>query len=326
MEIFQWVSLFIIALIVVLKSAQIFTDAAEKIGLHFKISPFIVGVIIVTIGTTLPEMFTSAIAVMQGHSEIVAGNVLGSIITNILLVLAISAIVGKNLRVNREIIKIDLPILLCSVIFLFLTTLDGIFTYLDGTLGLFALASYIIYNSQSDRQVSRKESRAQTQLKVEGAKHKMIPKRALPLKYFLMLMATATLLYFSSDLTITSVIKLSEIFDIGAEIIAISAIAIGTSLPELAVAVQSARQGKIDITIGNVTGANIFNAFGVMGISSFVGPVTIPPEFIIFSIPAVLFITILYVFVTMDKEISTWEGITMLILYLAFLGKTFGVI
>ncbi len=324
MDILQWLALFVIALAVVIKAAQVFTDTAEKIGLHFRIPSFIIGVTIIALGTSLPEIATSIISVFQEHPEIVIGNVVGSNIANILLVLAIAAIVGKNLIVNKDIIKIDLPILLVSTVFLFVSTLDGAFSYIDGTLALLMLATYIVYNVKSHREVEDKEKRDISKLKKEEkAKEK---KDRLAIKYPILLVISAIFLYFGSDFTVTSVVKISEIFNVGTEIIALTAIAIGTSLPELVVSVGAARKGKIDLAIGNVTGSNIFNALGVMGIPSMFGTLTIPPDIITFSIPALLFVTIIYVFVTMDKEISSWEGITLLILYFAFIGKTIGII
>jgi len=322
MEIFLWSAVFIIALAAVVKSAAYFTDAAEKIGIHFKLSPFIIGVTIVALGTSLPELVTSMSAVLHGHSEIVIGDVVGSNIANILLVMAIAAIVGKHLFVTKDIIKIDLPIVLASSIFLYFTTTDGKFTYVDGTLALLGLTTYILYNIMSHRLIEKDEIKlATTSVKKDEKKEK-----GLPLKYPLILGVSVVALYFSAEYTITSVVKLSELFNIGKEIIAVSAIAIGTSLPELVVSITAASKGKTDLAIGNVAGSNIFNALGVMGIPALFGTLTIPPEMISFTIPALLVVTILYVFTTMDKEITQWEGVTLLLLYVAFIGKTFGLL
>lgn len=330
-EVLKWAALFIIALAALLKSADYFTAAAEKIGLHYKIPPFIIGVTIVAIGTSLPEIATSLIAVFQGHSEIVVGNVVGSNMANILLVLAITAIVGKMLKVDKDIINIDLPILLGSTILLFIMSLDGKYGYIDGIISIATLATYIIYNIKSHRQIDPSDLKDLNKKKEELEKEekqlkKIVKKERISYKYPVILIASSVGLYFSADWTIFSVIEISKIFKIGTELIAISAIAIGTSLPELAVSVVAAKKGKADIAIGNVTGSNIFNALGVMGIPSLFGTLTISPEMISFTIPALIFTTILYVFTTMDKQISQWEGITLLLLYIAFMGKIFGII
>jgi len=324
MEILQWSALFVITLAVLIKSADIFTDNAEKIGLHFRISPFIIGVTIIALGTSLPELATSIAAVLSGHSEIVIGNVAGSNMANILLVLAITAIVGKHLFVDKDIINIDLPILLGSTIFLFLTVMDGDFTLTEGVLAILILVTYILYNAKSHRKINPKEKIKLSKEKQEVKKEEK--KGRLTIKYPILLLISGVALYFSADWLIHSVVKLSELFEIGTEIIAVSVIAIGTSLPELVVSIIAVKKGKVDIAIGNVTGSNIFNALGVMGIPALFGTLTIPPEIIAFTIPALLLTTILYLFVTIDKQVSQWEGITLLVLYIAFIGKTLGLI
>ena len=320
METFRLFGLFAIALAVLLVSAKYFTDAAERIGIHFKIPPFIIGVTIVALGTSLPEVATSIIAVLQGHSEIVIGNVAGSNIANILLVLAITAIVAGQMKVDKDIINIDLPILMASVVFVFITTLDGQFTYVDGSICLIALITYIVYNLRSHRGMADKE------MKELSKKKKEIAKKPFPMIHLVSLFISGFFLYFGADFTIDSVVQLAGIFNIGTEIIAISAVAIGTSLPELVVSVMAASKGKADLAIGNVTGSNIFNSLGVMGVPSFFGTLTIPDNFLSFTIPAMILITVLYIFITMDKQVTKWEGMTLLLLYVAFVGKTFGVV
>ncbi|MDA1060284.1 MAG: calcium/sodium antiporter, partial [bacterium] len=319
MEILKWSGLFILSLAGLIYSADKFTNNAEKIGIHYKIPPFIIGVTIIAFGTSLPEIATSIISVIQGHSEIVIGNVVGSNMANIMLVLAISAIVGRQLYVSKDIIKIDLPLLLASTILLFFITLDGKVEYTDGIVALLALLTYLFYNIKSHRDIDKKSGTHLSKLKkVEKSEKKELKTTKLPIRYPLVLIVSGFFLYLSADWTIKAVIEISTILKIGTEVIAVSAIAVGTSLPELVVSVIAAKKGKTDIAIGNVTGSNIFNALGVIGIPSLFGTLTIPSEFITFTIPALLFVTILYVFTTMDKEISQWEGITLLLLYVAF--------
>jgi cation:H+ antiporter len=324
MEILQWSAVFIICLAILIKSADVFTDTAEKIGLFFKIPPFIIGVTIIAIGTSLPELATSISSVLKGHSEIVVANVVGSNMANMLLVIGITAIVGKHLFVDKEIINIDLPILLGSTIFLFMTTIDGKFTMPEGIMAILMITTYLIYNAKTQRQVHPEEIKEQ--IKEKKAIEKEDKRDHLEIKYPIYLILSATVLYFSADYSIIAVIKLSEILKIGTEIIAVSAIAVGTSLPELVVSIVAAKKGKADIAIGNITGSNIFNALGVMGVPALIGTLTIPTEMVVFTIPALLFTTILYAFTTMDKQITQWEGITFLLIYAAFIGKTFGII
>lgn len=318
MELLQATGLFLVALTALLLSAKYFTDSSEKIGIHFGIPPFIIGVTIIALGTSLPEIATSLIAVLEGHSEIVPGNVIGSNMANILFVLAITAVVGKKLVISKNIIQNDLPILLGSVIFLFILTLDQEFNYIDGIISLLALATYLFYNALSNRGLKEKEKITKEEKK---EKHKPF-NLLLPV----MLVGSAIFLYFSADWTIDAVVEISGILGIPEAIVAVSAIAIGTSLPELIVSIVAARKGNIDLAIGNITGSNIFNALGVMGLPALFGNISIPAEMLTFSIPALILTTILYVIIMMDREISIWEGVTLLLIYGAFLGKSFGLV
>jgi cation:H+ antiporter len=321
MEIALWSSIFVASLIALIKSADFFTTSAEKIGLHYKIPPFIIGVTILALGTSLPELATSIISSLKGHSEIVVGNVVGSNIANILLVLGMTAIIAKRLNVSKDILGIDLPLLLSSTLLLYFTTADGKFTYIDGSICLFLLIAYIMYNIKSERKVSPPTMEGLKKLKKEEKKEK------LKIKHPIILIISGIALYFSSEYAVESIIKLSEIFKIGTEIIAVSAVALGTSLPELVVSIIAAKKGKADIAIGNITGSNIFNALGVMGVPAIIsGSLIIPADIVSFTIPALVFITILYSFITMDKQITKWEGFALLSLYVAFIGKTFGLI
>lgn len=317
----MWSVIFVISLGFLIKAADVFTDSAERIGLHFKISPFIIGVTIVAFGTSLPEIATSVAAVFQGDSSIVIANVVGSNIANILMVLGIAAIVGKHLLVDKDIINIDLPLLLGSAILLFLTTLDGQFTYVDGIISLLALLTYLLYNAKAGRQIDEKEAKHVRESNKEEKKHKR-----LPIKHPIKLILAGLVIWLAADYTIEAVVSLAKIMDVATEVIAGTAIAIGTSLPELFVSVIAAKKGNTDIAIGNVTGSNIFNALAVMGIPSLFGTLTISAEMISFAIPFMLFTTILYMFVTMDKQVSQWEGITLTLLYVAFIGKMIGFI
>ncbi|PIR55317.1 conjugal transfer protein TraR [Candidatus Peregrinibacteria bacterium CG10_big_fil_rev_8_21_14_0_10_36_19] len=316
MDILQWSALFIISLVVVLKSADYFTNAAEKVGLHFKMSPFVIGVTIVAFGTSLPEIVTSISSVLQNHSEIVIGNVVGSNIANILLVLGAAAIAGKTIKINKDIINIDLPLVLGSTILLYIMTLDGKIGALESIIPLLALITYIVYNIKSHRQIEKPIAKNIEELK----------KEKLSLKEPAILIASGILLYFSADFTIMSVIELSKIFNIATEIIAVSAIALGTSLPELIVSVSAAKKGKADIAVGNVLGSNIFNALAVTSIPALIHTLEIPEQMITFTIPMLTLTTILFIFTTMDKQISQWEGFTLVLLYAAFIGKTFGLV
>jgi len=316
LPLFIWVVIFIVSLIVLIKASDYFTDSAEKIGLYFGLPAFIVGVTIVAIGTSLPELVSSIFAVLKGSSEIVVGNVVGSNITNIFLILGIAAIIGKKIKVTYELVHVDLPLLIGSAFLLAVTIWDGIFTLPEALLCIGSIILYLLYTIN----VEKKHEDIETKKEM---KEELKKRRKLDWKTLIILVVSAFFIYLGAEYTIESVIKLSEILNIGKEIIAISALSLGTSLPELMVTISAARKGKSELAVGNVLGSNIFNALAVMGIPAFFGTLIIPHNILTFGLPMMLVATLLYFFITQDKEITKWEGWMLIIFYVFFIGKVF---
>lgn len=328
MTLLIWIAVFLVSLIVLSKSADYFTESAEKIGLHLKMPLFFVGVTIVAIGTSLPELASSIVAVMSGASEIVSGNVIGSNITNIFLVLGFAAVFCKRMKIGYELIHVDLPILVGSAFLFAASVWDGVFSFGEGILFLGGLVLYIVYTAYSlkekeDTEIKKEmKDEVEKELKDKGSNSR----KKLGWKHPLILLITAVLIYFSAKYTVESIIKLSGLLNLGTEIIAVSAVALGTSLPELVVSISAARKGKPEIAVGNVLGSNIFNTFAVMGIPALLGPLVVPDSILFFSLPLMVIATVLYYFITEDNKITKWEGWLLLIFYVFFIAKLFNII
>lgn len=302
-----WVIVFAVSLYVLLRASEYFTRAAEQIGLSFGIPDFIVGLTIVAIGTSLPEIVSSVFAVLQGSSQIVIGNAVGSNVTNIFLIVGIAAIFGKKIEIIYDLIHIDLPLLMGSALLLAVMVWDGSFTLFEALLCLAGLVVYILHA------VFTKEKRGR-------AIRRSTQKQRLSRKTVVMLVISALFIFLGGKYTIESVIKLSGLLQIGTEIIAASVVALGTSLPELAVTIAAARHGRPEIAVGNVLGSNVFNALAVMGIPALLGPLVIPSTIIAFGIPMMLIASLLFFFMAQDKEITQWEGWLLLIFYVFYVG------
>ena len=314
-DLLLWAGIFIVSLLVLIKASGYFTDSAERIGIFFGISAFIVGVTIVSIGTSLPELVSSIFAVLKGSPEIVAGNVIGSNIANILLVLGLAAIIGKKLKITYELRHVDLPFLVGSAFLLMVTVWDGLFTLPEALLCIATLIVYLLYTINTAKE--HKDVEIKKEMKGE------LKKKKLGWKTYIILLLSGFFIYISAKYTVEAVIKLSEMLNIGAEIIAVSAVALGTSLPELMVTIVAARKGKPEIAVGNILGSNIFNTFAVMGIPALIGTLVIPSTILTFSLPIMLIATLLFFFVTLEKEVTNWEGWMLLIFYVFFIGKLF---
>jgi cation:H+ antiporter len=315
MTILIWTVVFIVSLFALVKASDYFTDSAEQIGLFFGLPPFIVGVTIVALGTSLPELVTSVIAVAKHSSEVVVGNVVGSNIANVFLVFGLTAVIAKKMVISHDIIKVDLPFLAGSALLLAATSWDGTFSLTEGLLSLIVIVVYLFYT------ISTEEKHKDVVLEKVVADR--LKQRGPIWKAWIILVVSAVFIYLGANYTIESIIKLSELLNIGKEVIAVSAVAFGTSLPELIVTISATRKGKPEIAVGNILGSNIFNALAVMGIPALFGALIIPNSIILFGLPIMLIATLLFVFITQDKEVAGWEGWMLLIFYVFFIGKLF---
>lgn len=311
------VGLFVASLAVLLKGSEWFTGAAEKIGLSFGIPSFIVGITIVAVGTSLPELISSIFAMLQGSPEIVVGNVMGSNIANILLILGAAGVMGKEIKVERELIRVDLPVFAAAAVFLAIAVWNTPFTVVEGVLGLLALVIYTYFTLE--------EKEADDGDLVEDVEEE-IAKDPVDIWTYAALLGSLVLVFAGANYTVEAIIGIADILGIGTGVIAVSAVAIGTSLPELMVSIMAARRGVPEIAVGNILGSNIFNTFAVMGIPSFLGPITVPDDIRFFVLPVMVLATLLYFFITQDRNITKWESGTLLILYALFLYNLFTVV
>lgn len=315
LELLFWLAIFVGSLALLVKSSDWFTGAAEKIGLSFGLPAFIIGVTIVSIGTSLPELVSSLIAVFSGSSEIVVGNVVGSNIANIFLILGITVIVAKKLTVKFDIIYVDLPILVGSAFLMGIMIMDGALTFFESLILIAGLAVYFHYTLSNKKKA-----------KEVMALEKEIRHGKADWKAGAMLVLSSILIYVGARYVVNSIIELSRLSNIETEVIAVTAVALGTSLPELAVTLVAAKKGKAELAVGNILGSNIFNTFAVLGIPGLFSVLVIPTSIITFALPMMIIATVLFFFMLQEKIIHHWEGWLLLMFYVFFVGKLFNLI
>lgn len=314
-----WTIVFVGALAVLIKASDVLTDSASEIASYLDIPTFIIGVTIVSVGTSLPELTAGIAAMVEGAPEIPAASAIGSNIANILLVLGVGAIVNHTLKTSWDLVKIDLPLLVGSALFLAVVALDGTITLFESLLAISGFILYLHYTTSTHE--SRWFRLFHKEVEVDGKEKKKERPNWL---VFTGLLLSPFFIYLGAKYTIESVMQLSQLLDIGAELLAVSVIALGTSLPELAVTVQASRKGKSEMAIGNILGSNIFNSFAVIGGAGLFGTIVVSQSLLTLGIPVMLAATFLYYFITQDKEVSPWEGCLLLIIYAAFVGMMFG--
>lgn len=314
---FLWLGIFIFSLAVLIKSADWFTAAAEKIGEAFRVSPFMIGITIVSVGTSLPELATSLIGLWQGDSTIAIANAVGSNIANILLVVGVAAIVGGSLKVNRSLIDIDLPLLLGVTLLVTFMLWDGDMIWQEGLVAILFYIVYIFYSAK----ISEKRdyipfvNRFHLERKIH---HIKIPWSAMGI-----LGLGAIGVYFGADWTVKATLKIAEILQVNSSAVVMSALAVGTSLPELIVSASAAFKGKHEIALGNVFGSNIFNLLMVIGVPALFAPLVVDQNSLIIGLPVMVLATIIYTFSGISQKINKWEGIIYIFLYFIFIVKLF---
>ena len=301
--------LLIVGFYMLIKCADIFVESSSNIAKSLKIPSIIVGLTIVGLGTSAPEAAVSVIAAINGNYEVATGNVIGSNICNLLLVLGLSGIFG-TLKVKRKIIFRDYIYLIFSYIILIIMIGESfivgsnfaIITRVNALILLCFLVIYLYFLMLDNRGSLIKES-------------------SIKFKFSYIIDAIISLLgiVFGGKLVVNSSINIASILGVNDDIIALTIVAIGTSLPELITSVIATKKGENDIAIGNVLGSNIFNILFIIGISSFINPMII--DFNTFIDIMIMFVTGLIVFILLlkDKKITLYKSIVMLIIYFSYI-------
>ena len=295
------------SLFILVKGSDWFVDSAERIGLSLGVSPFIIGVTIVAFGTSLPELASSISAVLNGNSEIVTGVVVGSNITNILLVLGLVSTVGRVVKMDYDIMDIDMPLLLGSAFLMWFCLADKHLSTFEACLFLVGLTIFLL-NSLTGSVKTDEERPSSTW------------------KDYLLLVLGAIFVKYGADFTVDAIGDLARGFQMDATILAQTLLAFGTSLPEVAVSITAALKGKPGMAVGNVLGSNIFNTFAVMSIPSFFGPLVISDVTLTFYLPFMIACTVLFALISIGGRITKWEGYMLLLFYLYFFNHSFGIV
>lgn len=303
--------IFAAALSGLLLAARFFTTAAEEIGLYFKLPAFIIGIFIVGIGTSLPELVSGTISVAQGVSEILPGNIMGANISNILLITGIVAYLNrKDIVLSHGYIFVHLHYLLGAFFLLTMIVYDGEIKWLEALIGLFAFISYSIYLVKPEEKIKDSAEIGEAELKA-----------VFPIKAILILLGAGVGIYFGANYTVSSISAIAEGLQIPPSVIALTVLSIGTTLPELAVNVSAIRRGNAEMAIGNVLGSCIFNTLIIPGVASWVGPIYVPTDLLAFSLPVMLGSGLFFYLLTQDKRISAREGVLFIFIYVLFLIK-----
>jgi cation:H+ antiporter len=290
-------------------SGKYLVDSSVAISRRLKIPRMIIGLTVVAFGTSAPELLVSIQAAFAGYPEIAMGNVVGSNISNILLVLAITALIYP-IPVPASSVKRDWPVLMLISLVLFAFSLNGAISRLEGGILVGLLAAYVLMS------VLRSRGKPLAEESSEGGP---------PMKWWvagLILLLSCLGLAMGADLLVDNVAIIAEEAGISKRVVSITMVAVGTSIPEVATSVIAALKKETDISVGNIIGSNIMNILSVLGFTSLISPVSVAKEIAGFDIPWMLGATLLLLLLMLPaarSRITRWEGSLMIIIYLLYI-------
>ncbi len=293
-------------LVLLVKGADWFVNGASELAARFGLSQLFIGLTVVAMGTSMPEAAVSISAVIKGNADITIGNVVGSNILNILIILGLSAVITP-LLVKKSTIRYELPFLTGVSILLIIQSIDGRIGLADGIVQTILFSLYIAYLFVSER-----KNCTEDEPETANPKNKKIWQ--IILLCILGLAATVA----GSSISVDAACEIASILGMSERFIGLTIVALGTSLPELVTSATAARKGKADIAIGNIVGSNIFNILFVVGISALIHPVTFAASFRFDSCVSIAATIFLILFCMKDNKLKRWHGALMLTGYAAY--------
>ncbi|MCK5717399.1 MAG: calcium/sodium antiporter [Thiomargarita sp.] len=278
-------------------------DGSAALAEHLGISRLVVGLTIVAFGTSAPELAVNLQAAFLDKPDLALGNVVGSNILNILLVLGVAAIIIP-LSVHKRVIKLEIPIMIAVSFLLFFLAFDGMLTHVDGIILTCGIVFYTLFTIKG----SREEQNANK----EGGNFHLYKQIGL-------ILVGLVLLVLGSKWLVDGAIMIAHYYGISELIIGLTIVSIGTSLPELATVIIGSMKGEKDLVIGNVVGSNLFNILLVLGITSMISPLEVPAMAITFDIPIMIAVAMLCLPILFtDYLIDRWEGGLFVAYYVAY--------
>ncbi|MCV3975646.1 calcium/sodium antiporter [Pseudomonas aeruginosa] len=308
----------IAGLILLVAGAEVLVRGAAKLASQFGIPPLIIGLTVVAFGTSAPETAVSVQAALNGSGDIAIGNVVGSNIANVLFILGLTALIAP-LIVSRQLIRLDVPIMIGASLVTYALAWDGTLSRLDGAVLFALIVGYTVFLIQSSRRAN-----AEVTANDEFAKEFAADAHPKPYSSYLnagLVIFGLVLLVVGSNFLVEGAVSLARALGLSELVIGLTVIAVGTSLPELATSILAAIRGERDIAVGNIVGSNIFNLLCVLGLSTLVAPqaVAVAANALAFDFPVMIAVALacLPIFFT-GYSISRWEGLLFLAYYIAY--------
>jgi cation:H+ antiporter len=311
LEIGIWVGILAVSLFALVRGADMFVVGAKQMGASLGMSKFAIGVLIVGFGTSLPELASSIAAALEGSTEIVIANAVGSNITNILLVVGVLAALGGRIVIKRDLIKTELPIFFIATVHFLAVVHDGVVDRIEAMLLLGTFCAYIYYLIYE----------AEGGDKVDLVKDKKDRRPRLEAKSIAFILVGMAFVLLGAKFTVDMVVNIAMFANVPIGLVSIAAIALGTSLPELFVCLQAIKTGEGELAIGNIFGSNSFNMLVVVGIPGLIVPLVADQVVMDLGIGILLAASAIFFVNGLARQIMRWEGFMMLLFFAFFLIK-----
>lgn len=304
-----WIVYLVLAIAALVKGSDIFVRGAKQLGASLGMSKFAIGVLIVGFGTSLPEFASSVAAVLDGASEIVVANTVGSNITNILLVIGILAIVAGDVVITRDLLKTELPVFFIATSLFVAIIYDGSVDWIEALLLLGTFGSYMWYlfvDSRADASENAKNGTTRPPLEIKSIG--------------LIILGVASVLI-GANYTVEMVVNIATELSVPVGLISIVAIALGTSLPELFVSLQAIKDDEAEMAVGNIFGSNAFNMLFVVGVPALISPLVVDEVVLALGLKILMVASAIFFVIGLARRVMRWEGMMMLMFFAFFMVK-----
>lgn len=308
LQLFFWALSLGAAVFVLVRGSGMFLQGAKQVGSALGLSHFAIGVLIVAFGTSLPELASSIAAALDGTTEIVIANVVGSNITNILFIVGLLATIGGRIAVNHDLVKTELPIFFIATAHFVLILMDGTVDRLEALLLLGTFGAYLWYLFI--------EAKTDKTLKLDKGKRVYLEAKSV---LYIVLGIVGVLV--GAHYTVLMIVNIAQALYVPVGLISIAALAIGTSLPELFVSLQALRNGEVELAIGNIFGSNAFNILVVIGLPALIAPLVADPLIMQIGLPILVAASAIFFVTGLSRQVMRWEGMMMLLFYAFFIIK-----
>lgn len=307
--------LIIIGFVLLIKGADFLVDGSSCIAKKFHIPEIIIGLTIVSIGTSMPELFVSTTSSINGYSDMSIGNIIGSNLCNLLLILGLSAMI-RTIRFKRETRLIEIPMcLIVTIIFMIFCNTAGTIQKSESIILIILFAIFLIYTIIMGKK-GEKFDKEDTTIEIQTE-----DKSISIAKNIILIILGIIGLKIGGDLTVDNALVIARQFNVSEKVIGLTILAIGTSLPELVTSVTAAIKGNSDIAIGNIIGSNIFNILFIIGVSAFISPLTYNFTYNIQMVILIIAMLVLSLFpvIPPKNEMNRFNGAIYLILYIVYM-------